>query len=74
MNVFLNRMLIVFFERVSPDSTVANPRCMMNTRPAAQHHPDVVGDERHILQGRARWSRFGILGVSVSSKQRNPRH
>ena len=24
----------LFFERVSPDSTVANPRCMMNTSPA----------------------------------------
>jgi hypothetical protein len=34
MNVFLNRMLVVFLARVSPDSSVAKPRCMMNTRPA----------------------------------------
>ncbi len=35
MNVFLNRMFVVFLARVSPDSRVAKPRCMMNTRPAA---------------------------------------
>ena len=34
MNVFLNRMLVVFLARVRPDSSVAKPRCMMNTRPA----------------------------------------
>ena len=33
--VFLNRMLVVFLARVSPDSSVANPRCMMNTKAAA---------------------------------------
>jgi hypothetical protein len=35
MSVFLNRMFTVFFERVKPDSTHANPRCMMNTSAAA---------------------------------------
>ena len=32
IRVFLKRMLHVFFARVRPDSTVAKPRCMMNTR------------------------------------------
>ena len=35
INVFLNRMFTVFFDRVSPDSTVAKPRCMMNTSAVA---------------------------------------
>ena len=35
MNVFLNRMLVVFLARVMPDSSVAKPRCMMNTSAAA---------------------------------------
>ena len=34
MKVFFTRMLTVFFARVRPDSSVAKPRCMMNTRPA----------------------------------------
>ena len=33
--VFLKRMLTVFLARVSPLSSVAKPRCMMNTRPPA---------------------------------------
>ena len=33
--MFLNRMFTVFLERVSPDSRVAKPRCMMNTRNVA---------------------------------------
>ena len=32
---FLNRMFTVFFDCVSPDSTDANPRCMMKTSAAA---------------------------------------
>jgi hypothetical protein len=35
MKVFLNRMLVVFLARVSPVSTMAKPKCMMKTRPAA---------------------------------------
>jgi hypothetical protein len=35
MKVFLKRMFVVFLARVRPDSSVAKPRCMMNTRPAA---------------------------------------
>jgi hypothetical protein len=35
MNTFLNRMFTVFFDCVRPDSSVAKPRCMRNTRPAA---------------------------------------
>jgi len=34
MNKFLNRMLTVFFFWQSPDSTEANPRCMMKTNAA----------------------------------------
>jgi len=32
METFLNRMLTVFLARVNPLSSVANPRCMANTR------------------------------------------
>ena len=35
MNMFLKRMFTVFFDCVSPDSTEANPRCMMKTSAAA---------------------------------------
>ena len=35
MKVFLKRMFVVFFARVRPDSTMAKPRCMMNTNAAA---------------------------------------
>ena len=35
MKVFLNRMLTVFLDCVSPDSRLAKPKCMMNTRAAA---------------------------------------
>ena len=34
MNTFLNRMFTVFFCWQRPDSTEANPRCMMNTKAA----------------------------------------
>ena len=33
--MFLKRMLTVFFDCVSPDSRVANPRCMTKTRKVA---------------------------------------
>jgi hypothetical protein len=32
INVFLNSILTVFFARVKPDSMVANPRCIINTK------------------------------------------
>jgi hypothetical protein len=32
IDTFLNKMLTVFFARVSPDSKVAKPKCIMNTR------------------------------------------
>ena len=35
MKVFLNRMLTEFFARVRPVSSIAKPRCMMKTSPAA---------------------------------------
>ena len=49
---FLNRMFTVFFARQRPDSTMAKPRFMKNTRNAGDQHPDRVERDLGVVDGR----------------------
>src|SRR6187399_1870642 len=59
MNVFLNRMFTVFFERVSPDSNDAKPRCI--TKTSAVHN--II----HALLA-VNWPRLTFASVSAHAR------
>jgi len=69
MAVFLNKMFVVFFARVRPDSSEAKPKCMTKTRKVATSIQVLFAVKRP-CETPAAYAAVGVMKVSTDSMGR----